>query len=92
MSEERPFYIFMNSLISALTEDSWILLFLFSFCLLQSHTSCSVWKTLLYTYEKVRVNTQTTSYYKDSFDNYGLSEEGLGTLRGPQITLGELLT
>ena len=88
----KAIYIFTNSLISALTEDSWILLFLFSFSLLQCHTSCSVWKTLLYTYEKVRVNTQTISYYKDSFDNYGLSEGGLSTLRGPQTTPGDLLT
>lgn len=82
----------MNSLISALTEDSWILLVLFSFSLLHCHASWSVWKTLLYTYEKVRVDTQAIPYSEDGFDNYGLSEGGLRTLRGPQTTLGDLLT
>lgn len=39
---------------SALTEDSWILRSASAFILLRYHMSCSLWKTPLYTLEKMK--------------------------------------
>lgn len=77
-------FFFQICLMTGLIEDSRILLSTYAFDMLLCHTSCSLWKTRLYIWEKMRIKTANHAFilFGVSFGIINTSERALHALRG----------
>lgn len=75
---------------SSLLADSWILISVYRFNLLGNNVSVSLWKTPLYTHERVRVKKTINVFSCKSFRFHVVSKRDLGIPKDHNLNLGTI--